>query len=160
VKKLSQQRFYNLVQTGPLVGLDLLLCNSHNEVLLGLRKHAPAKGCWFVPGGRLFKDETIQDGVRRIVASEIPWRKISPPQFYGVYEHFYDHTFCSARGTTHYVVLAFFCKIKATTVPALRLNPHHHILRWWPISAARKNRLVHPNTKAYLANLKRSPVIP
>ncbi len=64
--KLSDKEFMNLIKNAPLVSIDLIVKNKKDEVLLGLRKNAPAKGTWFVPGGRIGKNETLQEAFKRI----------------------------------------------------------------------------------------------
>jgi colanic acid biosynthesis protein WcaH len=67
---LSKQNFKQLVELGPLISIDLVLLNQANQVLVGLRKNAPAKNFWFVPGGRVFKNELLAQAFdRSVIAS-------------------------------------------------------------------------------------------
>jgi colanic acid biosynthesis protein WcaH len=43
------------------VSVDLVLVRDGREVLLGLRTNRPAQGSWFVPGGRILKNEKRAD---------------------------------------------------------------------------------------------------
>jgi hypothetical protein len=54
---LSHAELDTVIRLAPLVAMDLIIRNGHDEVLLGLRRNEPAKGCYFVPGGmmRLFR---------------------------------------------------------------------------------------------------------
>jgi colanic acid biosynthesis protein WcaH len=58
-RKLSRSSFIDVVKRTPLVSIDIIVENRRNQVLLGLRKNEPAKGFWFVPGGRILKNERI-----------------------------------------------------------------------------------------------------
>ena len=57
---LRQEDFATVVRSTPLVSLDFIVENSRGEFLLGKRTNRPAQGYWFVPGGRVQKDETLE----------------------------------------------------------------------------------------------------
>lgn len=38
-----------------LVSIDLIIKNTRNKVLLGLRNDESVRSCWFVPGSRICK---------------------------------------------------------------------------------------------------------
>jgi len=63
---LDFEDFKNLVKNAPLFAMDLVVLNEQNQILLGQRKNAPAKGFWFVPGGRVFKDQAQAYAIHRI----------------------------------------------------------------------------------------------
>src|SRR3954466_13792753 len=54
---LSDAQFADVVRLAPLVSIDLVIRDPDGDVLVGLRTNAPAKGFWFVPGGRIRKNE-------------------------------------------------------------------------------------------------------
>lgn len=58
-----------VVATTPLTSIGLLVENEKGEYLLGLRTNHPAQGYWFVPGGRVQKNETLDDALRRLTRS-------------------------------------------------------------------------------------------
>ena len=43
----------------PTVCVDLVILNKDEQFLLCKRKENPAKNQWWIPGGRIFKDESI-----------------------------------------------------------------------------------------------------
>ena len=43
----------------PTVCVDLVILNKDKQFLLCKRKENPAKNQWWIPGGRIFKDESI-----------------------------------------------------------------------------------------------------
>ncbi|EAC1549755.1 TPA: GDP-mannose mannosyl hydrolase, partial [Escherichia coli] len=105
---LRQEDFATVVRSTPLVSLDFIVENSRGEFLLGKRTNRPAQGYWFVPGGRLQKDETLEAAFERLTMAELGLRlPITAGQFYGVWQHFYDDNFSGTDFTTHYVVLGF-----------------------------------------------------
>ena len=86
----SQQRFVELVGALPLVSVDLVLVRGGCEILLGLRTNRPAQGSWFVPGGRILKDERRGDCLTRVAVRELGIDEIHglAPSFLGPFEHF------------------------------------------------------------------------
>lgn len=54
---LNNQTFAKVVAVTPLVSVDLVAVHGGSEVLLGLRNNRPAQVYWFVPGGRILKNE-------------------------------------------------------------------------------------------------------
>lgn len=152
---LSSREFAEVVKNAPLLAVDLLVQNQNAEVLLGLRRNPPARGCWFVPGGRLFKNEFISDAIVRIARTELGLR-ISDPRTatcIGVFEHFYDDNFSESPGFgTHYVVLA--CRLVADfETTAVLPRDQHEEYRWVSLDQLSCASDVHPYTRAYAAHL-------
>ncbi|HAH56817.1 MAG TPA: GDP-mannose mannosyl hydrolase, partial [Bacteroidales bacterium] len=79
--------------------------NKKGEYLLGLRKNQPAQGYWFVPGGRVQKNETLDIAFQRLVQEELGVKlERSQAQFNGLFEHFYKESIFGEYVSTHYVV--------------------------------------------------------
>ena len=147
--KLDRETFLRVVELTPLVSIDLIVFNDAGKVLLGYRRNQPAKDCWFVPGGKILKDERIYDAIRRISRSELGL-ELDPAQakFKGVYEHLYPDNFAGVEGiTTHYIVLAHEFALPEDA----RINgdEQHTELRWWEVADLLASPDVHDNTKAY-----------
>jgi colanic acid biosynthesis protein WcaH len=68
---LEKQVFTTVIDSTPLVSIDLLVENTDGKVLLGYRNNRPAKGYWFVPGGRILKDESMDDAFKRLTLAEL-----------------------------------------------------------------------------------------
>ena len=148
--RLDEETFNRIVRSTPLISIDLITVGEDGQVMLGLRKNRPSKGLWFVPGGRIMKNETIREAFQRISASElgfaIPFRKEG---FLGVYEHLYpDENFAGEEGYgTHYIVLAFTVHVKKTFMrPPME---QHNSFRWFHVADLLKDAAVHPYTKDY-----------
>jgi len=148
---IARDAFLDIVRQTPLVSIDLVVTNDRGEILLGQRTNEPAKGYWFVPGGRIRKDESLDDAFLRIAESELGIRcsrKGAP--LLGAYEHTYDTNFAEAPLIgTHYVVLAHHLKIAPDTI--LTPDAQHDELRWWPIAEAAMSDQVHQYSKDYLS---------
>lgn len=56
---LDNTTFSTVLDSTPLVSIDLVIENTQGEILLGERKNRPAQGYWFVPGGRILKNESL-----------------------------------------------------------------------------------------------------
>jgi 8-oxo-dGTP pyrophosphatase MutT (NUDIX family) len=67
---LSDVQFADVVRFAPLVSIDLVIRDPDGAMLVGMRSSAPAKGFWFVPGGRIRKNETIRNAFARILKAE------------------------------------------------------------------------------------------
>jgi colanic acid biosynthesis protein WcaH len=56
---LDKELFSTVIESTPLISIDLVVKNNLGQTLLGQRLNKPAKGFWFVPGGRILKDESL-----------------------------------------------------------------------------------------------------
>ena len=59
--RLAHSDFLAVVAHAPLVSLDLVVRDPDGCVLVGLRTNRPAQGSWFVPGGRIYKNERVAE---------------------------------------------------------------------------------------------------
>lgn len=146
---LSRDDFAAVVRNTPLVSIDLVVRDDRERVLLGHRLNRPAQGSWFVPGGRICKDERIDDAFLRISHAELG-RAIprADGHLLGIYEHLYDDNALQIHGVnTHYVVIAYELHVD----PASLVLPdvQHDRFRWMDVREIRDDAAVHPNTKAY-----------
>jgi colanic acid biosynthesis protein WcaH len=57
---LPSKKFEVIVESTPLVSIDLVVRAPDKKILLGKRVNRPAQGYWFVPGGRVLKDESVK----------------------------------------------------------------------------------------------------
>ena len=148
---LEQQVFLQIVANAPLVSIDLIVANARDEILLGQRVNAPARGAWFVPGGRIRKNETMANAYARVCNDELGmYQDIRHAMFAGVYEHFYDDNFAGAPGiSTHYVVMAYRLTVAEALTP-----PHeqHSVYRWVKPGDIAADDSVHRNTRAYFTD--------
>lgn len=106
---LSEKDFSSLVTLGPIISIDLCVIQKNN-ILLGKRTNPPAKDSLFVPGGRIFKNETIQSAIERIIKNELGLNlnQIKEKSFLGVFQHFYEDNFLGNKQfNSHYIVLAY-----------------------------------------------------
>jgi len=69
--KIDKKHALDIIEATPLVSIDLVITGPSKMVLLGKRTKSPAKGYWFVPGGRIIKNETINQAIKRISEVEV-----------------------------------------------------------------------------------------
>jgi colanic acid biosynthesis protein WcaH len=68
--KIPLKLYKKIVDVFPILCVDIVV--EHKErFLLVKRKKEPAKGRWWVPGGRVFKGETIEKAVKRKIKEEL-----------------------------------------------------------------------------------------
>ncbi|HEB83204.1 MAG TPA: GDP-mannose mannosyl hydrolase [Gammaproteobacteria bacterium] len=146
---IEDRQFLKIIEQTPLVSIDLIVENSQGEFLLGKRVNPPAQGFWFVPGGRIRKNETIADAFRRISATELGVSLSLPQaQLLGAYDHIYNDNFLAEPGiNTHYVVLGYALKLMDTS--AIVADDQHSQFRWWSRRDLLAANDVHENTKRY-----------
>jgi len=154
---LPPNTFRTVIDSTPLVSIDLVVRNRAGEVLLGERLNRPAQGYWFVPGGRVLKNEPLDLAFHRLTQAELGYRfERCAARLLGVYEHFYtDSLFGDAQAgpDTHYVVLGYELQLDANV--ALTPPPEQHgRYRWWKPDEMCASERVHANTRAYLAALR------
>ncbi len=146
---VDETTFLSLIDRMPLVSTDLIIENAEGKFLLGQRKNRPAKGMFFVPGGRIRKNERLKDAFSRLCREELGLDYcFENAQLLGVYEHFYSDNFAGAAGiSTHYVVTAY--RLRLTGGEPLDLSAQHSESCWWSADQIIDSVQVHENTKAY-----------
>ena len=155
---MSQQlltfgQFMAVVEHAPLVSIDLLVYNPQGQVLLGWRNNRPASGHWFVPGGRVLKNETLDTAFQRLCLAELG---VALPrtqaQWQGVYEHFYADNAGDMPGFgTHYVVLAYRLLLDEMQLAALPVGEQHARYCWLSPAEAAQHPQVHSHSRDYFA---------
>ena len=146
---IDDKQFLKIIDATPLVSIDLVLEDPQGKILLGKRTNRPAKDYWFVPGGRIQKNEKLADAIKRISLAELGTElTLSDGQLLGAFDHIYDDNFSGIDGiNTHYVVLAY--KIKLNDDFEIVPDEQHSEMKWWSKEGLLSNSEVHQNTKAY-----------
>ena len=149
---LNEATFATVVANTPLVAIDLIIKNNLDQVLLGQRLNRPAKGFWFVPGGRIFKDEPIATAFGRLALGELGQElSFENAALLGNYEHFYkDSIFEDKAISTHYVCLAYLVGL-TRELKSLPLHVQHSGYKWFDVRVLLNDPEVHQNTKRYFA---------
>ena len=150
---LAKDDFKHLIQNAPLFAIDLVVVNEQNQILLGQRKNAPAKGYWFVPGGRVYKNESLEQAVQRISHTELGCEiQRQDLQLLGLFDHFYNDSFFDSQTSTHYINATHSIHLSAD---ALNLPvEQHQAYRWMSLEDIEQDQSIHTFSKVFLNNLK------
>jgi len=62
--------YLHCIKHTQLISVDLII-EINGSVLMGFRSNAPAFNTYFVPGGRVFKGESIEAAIERVSGNEI-----------------------------------------------------------------------------------------
>jgi colanic acid biosynthesis protein WcaH len=106
---LNDDTFRTVINSTPLISIDLVVRDSSGNIFLGQRLNRPAQGFWFVPGDRILKGESLANAFKRLTFVELD---IVDAQYLGLYEHFYNDSIYTDEHegidiSTHYVVNGF-----------------------------------------------------
>lgn len=146
---LSAPTFSNIIENTPLVSIDLIVKNLDGQILLGKRLNRPAQNYWFVPGGRILKDEIIEAAFKRLTNEELGQEfSIEQAKLLGAYNHFYDDNVFGDEFSTHYVALGYTLNL-ASELTRLPLNVQHKNYTWFDVEDLKVDPFVHQHTKWY-----------
>ncbi|CAC9605829.1 hypothetical protein [uncultured Gammaproteobacteria bacterium] len=144
---LDDTTFKTIIDSAPLISIDILL-KKDNKILLGKRINKPAQGYFFSTGGRINKNESIDNAMARVVLNELNIELKSIPKFIGVFEHFYDDSIYE-NVSTHYVDITYEYEVKE--IPDLPTEQHSEY-KWFTINELLESKQVHDYTKDYFRN--------
>lgn len=148
IVQLSEGDFRQLIKEAPLVSIDFVVRDETGNILLLRRKTNPAKGFFFVPGGRIFKNESKEAAAARISKRELGAAvNLTEARFIGVFDHVYEENRFDEEGYgTHYVALGYEIRKNEHT----RITDDEHDEWVWLSEADLLNRSdVHQYTKNY-----------
>lgn len=147
---LPDETFKSIIQHTPLISIDLIVRNEKGEVLLGKRLNAPAKGYWFVPGGRVRKNETLDDAFIRLVREELDIESgvtRADAKFLGIFEHFYKDCVFGGDVSTHYIVLVY--EFTLEKVNEIKKRNQHSKFNYFNVNDISSKKDIHELTKHY-----------
>lgn len=146
---LNNDAFAAIIQSTPLVSIDLVVVNKHNQVLLGQRLNRPAKSYWFVPGGRIQKNESLAKAFLRLTREELGVGiDINEAKLLGPFDHFYEDNVFGEGFSTHYVAIGYKIFIDED-LNDLPKDIQHSSYKWFDITHIEDNSEIHRHTKLY-----------
>ncbi|MFB6109004.1 MAG: GDP-mannose mannosyl hydrolase [Haloplanus sp.] len=113
-QRVPDDEWRTVVRNVPIVSVDLVVCHD-GGVVLGRRENQPAKGEWFVPGGRVRKDEPLTEAVHRVARDELGV-DVSVERRLGAYEHFWAASEFDDVPTKHYLANGFVVRTRGETL--------------------------------------------
>ena len=144
---LPQDIFSSVIANTPLISIDLVIINQQGQALLGERLNRPAKGYWFVPGGRIQKNESLAQAFERLTRDELgEVFSIHNATCMGPYDHFYDDCVFDPDISTHYVAIAYQL-ILSQPLFNLPIDEQHSGYAWRDVASLLDDDNVHDNTK-------------
>lgn len=147
---LDKATFTTVIDSTPLVSIDLVVINEQGQALLGERLNRPAQGFWFVPGGRILKSESLDNAFKRLTLDELGHElKIEDAELLGPYDHFYNDSVFGEHIKTHYVAIAYIVRASAEQLSNLPINEQHGNYKWFDMDALKNNQQIHIHTKWY-----------
>ena len=139
--------FKTIIKYTPLISIDLVIQNKFGDVLLGLRNNRPAQGFWFVPGGRILKDESMVEAFKRLTLNELGVEfEISQAELIGPYEHFYVDNVTGENFSTHYIALGY--RLVVDELPNLP-KAQHYDYKWLSVEELLLDSTVHQHSRWY-----------
>ena len=106
---IPDEDWQTIVATVPIVSVDLVV-RREGGVLLGRRTNEPAKGYWFVPGGRVRKGETRREAVHRVASEELGV-DVKIIESLGGFEHQYETSDVDGVDSKHYLANGYVVDI-------------------------------------------------
>ena len=124
---IPRELYGQIVQNMPIPCIDFVLVKD-GKILLVYRKEEPAKGQWWIPGGRVFKGEKLAETVKRKARDEIGV-EVEIVKALGSYEYFSEKAvFDEVTTGTHAIVSCFLVKPIGGT--EIRLDETSSEFRW------------------------------
>ena len=144
---LDEDVFKIVVDSTPIISIDILV-KKDNKILLGKRVNQPAKDYFFSIGGRVRKNEAINQAMKRIANNELSIRLKSIPKFIGVFEHFYNLSIYK-NVSTHYINLAYEYEINDFYDFKDFPKEQHNEYKWFTLNELLEDKKVHKYVKEY-----------
>ena len=106
---LPEDDYKKILSTVPIVCVDCLVMNEQKEFLLVKRKNQPLKDEYWVPGGRVHKNEKLASSVHRKMRDEIGV-EVEIVRLLGFFEEIFLETKQNAQGGVHSI--SFLYEVK------------------------------------------------
>jgi colanic acid biosynthesis protein WcaH len=146
---LDGNTFFTIIKNTPLISVDLIVYNDNDQILLGKRLNRPAKGYWFVPGGRIQKGERLEDAFKRLTLDELGTEfSITQAELVGPFTHLYDDCVFGEEFGTHYVAIAYRLVVNSQELN-LPIDKQHDAYKWLEVEPLLNDDSVHIHTKWY-----------
>ena len=142
VSWIPDSTWEEIVAHAPIPSVDLVV-DCVDGVLLARRQNEPARGEWFVPGGRVQKGEPIRETVHRVAREELGV-DVAIEEELGTYDHFYETADVSDAGGKHYVAHGYRVTPESKSI---ELDDQHDDSDVFPTDDLPE---LHPYVQAYL----------
>lgn len=123
---IPQEDYNKILQTMPIACIDVAIV-SQGSILLVKRKDEPAKGEWWVPGGRILKGETMKQCAMRKAKEEVNIDCCIGPLIYTAETIFNT----GPNGIPVHSVNSCFLMYPKTLDYKCQLDSHHRGYKWF-----------------------------
>lgn len=103
---IPSKQYAQIVEVLPILCVDIIIQNAHDEYLLIKRKNEPRKEQWWVIGGRVRKGEAVEQAAIRKVKEEVGL-KVNNAQPIGYYEDTFEKNPFGNPTSLHSVSIIF-----------------------------------------------------
>ncbi len=124
-KFIPNELYYQILDSVPIACVDIAIV-ALGSVLLVKRRDAPAKGQWWVPGGRVLKGEMMRDTAIRKAREEVGIACHIGPIIYTAETIFPD----GPGGIAVHSINSCFFVYPASSDFSLQLDDHHDDHQW------------------------------
>lgn len=108
---ISKEEYEKILENMPIPCVDLVI-HKDKKVLLVKRTNPPMKKQWWIPGGRVLKNELLRDAVKRKAQEEVGF-DVEIEKEIGSYDNiFEDSAFENVKTGTHTIGATFLVKPK------------------------------------------------
>lgn len=138
---IPDELYKEILNAIPFACVDMVIKDG-NSFLLAKRKNKPAQGQWFLPGGRVLKNERLEDAVLRKMYQETGMRGVIEKMLGADETMFPDGPY---GGSVHSVNVVFLIT-PTTSKTAIVLDEQNDEYQWY----THINDAWHPYVKKFL----------
>ena len=114
-KLLSAERYAEIVRDVPILCVDLIIVGPFNKFLLVERKNEPMAGQFWIPGGRVMRDEPIQAAAIRLAREEVGL-ELDSIKLHGIYEEVFEKSAANPATGIHTLSAVYWCVARHSDV--------------------------------------------
>lgn len=146
--KINDAEYKKILENMPICCVDVVICHC-NKILLVHRNNEPAKNEWWFPGGRVYKNETLEETAIRKAYEEVGV-KVQIVKNIGVYESMFSKgPYNDLKSGVHTINIHFLVKPTLENYK-IKIDDTSSDYRW--IDKIDKN--LHPYVKKVLKDSK------
>jgi colanic acid biosynthesis protein WcaH len=146
--KINSTEYKKILENMPICSVDVVICHC-NKILLVNRNNEPAKNEWWFPGGRVYKNERLEEAAFRKTYEEVGI-KVQIIKMIGIYETMFNKgPFDELKSGVHTVNIYFLVKPTLENFK-IKIDDTSSDYKW--IDKIEEN--LHPYVKKVLKNLK------
>lgn len=139
---IEKEKYKIIIENTIIETIDLIIINNEWKILLWLRNNEPLKWEYYIPWGRRYKNELINDSIRRKAYEEL-WIQIDPNQvvFLWIYDDIYPNSMFD-NTSSHYSSITYMYKLTKSEENNLRKDTQHSDLKFFDVNDNTLNNLI------------------